>query len=107
MAREFYSIENYKNHGKIGISHQVFEEISNYVIKEIDGVESLDSPSRKHNTVCKLVRDQVYLTISIRVRYGINVNEIVNKIHNRVSQTILNMTEIMPAKIEVNIADVR
>ena len=37
MAKEFYMIENYKKNGKIGISHQVFEEIARYVTVEVDG----------------------------------------------------------------------
>ena len=42
MAKEFYLIENYKKNGKIGISHQVFEEIARYVTVEVDGVEFLE-----------------------------------------------------------------
>ena len=65
MAKEFYMIENYKKNGKIGISHQVFEEIARYVTVEVDGVEFLDETSslfKKQDIVCKIINDEVYIT---------------------------------------------
>ena len=110
MAKEFYMIENYKKNGKIGISHQVFEEISRYVTVEVDGVEFLEETSslfKKQDIVCKIINDEVYITINIRIRYNFNVGDVSQTIQDRVSQTILHMTEIMPKKIDVNVVDIR
>lgn len=110
MAKEFYLIENYKKNGKIGISHQVFEEISRYVTLEVDGVEFLEETSslfRKQDIVCKIINDEVYISINVRIRYNFNVGEVSQIIQDRVSQTILHMTEIMPKKIDVNVVDIR
>lgn len=110
MAKEYYMIENYKKNGKIGISHQVFEEIARYVTVEVDGVEFLDENSslfKKQDIVCKIINDEVYITINIRIRYNFNVGDVSQTIQDRVSQTILHMTEIMPKKIDVNVVDIR
>ncbi len=110
MAKEFYMIENYKKNGKIGISHQVFEEIARYVTVEVDGVEFLDETSslfKKQDIVCKIINDEVYIAINIRIRYNFNVGDVSQTIQDRVSQTILHMTEIMPKKIDVNVVDIR
>ena len=110
MAKEFYLIENYKKNGKIGISHQVFEEIARYVTVEVDGVEFLDESSsllKKQDIVCKIINDEVYIVINVRIRYNFNVGEVSQIIQDRVSQTILHMTEIMPKKVDVNLIDIR
>ncbi len=110
MAKEFYLIENYKKNGKIGISHQVFEEIARYVTVEVDGVEFLEETSslfKKQDIICKIINDEVYIIINVRVRYNFNVGEVSQIIQDRVSQTILHMTEILPKKIDVNIVDIR
>ena len=109
MAKEFYLIENYQKNGIIGISHQVFEEIARYVTVEVDGVEFLEETSslfKKQDIVCKIINDEVYITINVRIRYNFNVGEESQIIQDRVSQTILHMTEIMPKNIDVNVVDI-
>jgi len=110
MAKEFYLIENYKKNGKIGISHQVFEEIARYVTLEVDGVEFLEETSslfKKQDIVCKIINDELYITINVRIRYNFNVGDVSQIIQDRVSQFILHMTEITPKKIDVNVVDIR
>ena len=110
MAKEFYLIENYKKNGKIGISHQVFEEIARYVTLEVDGVEFLEETSslfKKQDIVCKIINDELYITINVRIRYNFNVGDVSQIIQDRVSQYILHMTEITPKKIDVNVVDIR
>lgn len=110
MAREFYLIENYRKNGNIGISPKVFEEIASFVAREIDGVELLDDSStlfRKSNISCKMFRNQISINMNIRIRYGFNVADVSSKLRANVSQTIFNMTELMPSKIDISIDDVR
>ena len=110
MAKDFYLIENYKKNGKIGISHQVFEEISRYVTVEVDGVEFLEETSslfKKQDIICKIIKDEVYISINVRIRYNFNVGEVSQVIQDRVSQAIYQFTEIMPKKVDVNVVDIR
>ena len=110
MAKEFYLIENYKKNGKIGIYHQVFEEIARYIAVEVDGVEFLEETSslfKKQDIVCKIIKDEVYISINVRIRYNFNVGEVSQIIQDRVSQMIHQLTEIMPKKVDVNVVDIR
>ena len=110
MAKEFYLIENYKKNGKIGISHQVFEEIARYVTVEVDGVEFLEETSslfKKQDIICKIIKDEVYISINVRIRYNFNIGEVSQVIQDRVSQAIHQLTEIMPKKVDVNVVDIR
>ena len=57
--------------------------------------------------VCKIINDELYITINVRIRYNFNVGDVSQIIQDRVSQFILHMTEITPKKIDVNVVDIR
>ncbi len=110
FQKNFYGIDNYKNSGKIGISTNVFEEITRLICLEIDGVDfSMDKNYlfRKQDITCKFKGDGCYISINLRVKYGYNVEKVCNEVREKVTQSLQYMTEVTPTKIDIFIADVK
>lgn len=110
FQKSFYGIDNYKNNGKIGISANVFEEITRLICLEIDGVDfAMDKNYlfRKQDIICKFKGDGCHIIINLRVKYGYNVEKVCKEVRERVTQSLQYMTEVTPTKIDIFIADVR
>lgn len=97
MAQAVYHyIKNYSNFGKIGISYDAIGNMIKETLKDIDNI-----------TISKVnceAKEGVFIAnLSIKVNYGVNVNEITNIIQEKVETSLVNMCEIGNPKINVKV----
>lgn len=92
-----------KSIGVIGLSVSVFESIAKYSIEDMNDVSLMLSTSFRKSVSCKVVNNQLVLTMNILVKIGKNVNDICNDIQQHVQNMIKEMTNINNVKVNINI----
>lgn len=107
MAQEYIAICESKNEiGFIALNKSVFQTIVNNVINEEKNVEFAESnsPFSKVPLSCKLVDEQLVITVSVKVRFNDNINEVSEKIQKKIYENIKHMTGYSPDFIDVKIS---
>lgn len=108
MAEYFY-IENNQKSGKIGISHDVFDEIIKNVVSKIQGVR-LSKPGKGfsfHKEIkCEIKNGKVTSYICIKIGKKEDESKLVKLIQDEVSSAIQDMTELIPFTPVVKIAGI-
>ena len=99
MAQAAYHyIENYSNVGKIGIAYNAISEMLKESIKDVKHF------ALTKNISCELGKDKVfYVTVSIKIDYGTNINELSEQIQERIELALLNMCEMKNVKINIKL----
>lgn len=87
--------------GNYYIEDKVFEEIAENTCLNIDGI----NPAKNDKNFCKVksLDDKDILTISIRIKKGIDIDSICNKIQEDISESIKLMTGIEFNNINIDI----
>ena len=99
MAQAAYHyIENYSNVGKIGIAYNAISEMLKESIKDVKHI------SLSKNINCEVGKDKVfYVTVSVKIDYGTNINSVSEQIQDRMENALLNMCEIKNVKINIKL----
>ena len=99
MANAVYHyIENYSNVGKIGIAYNAINEMLKEAIKDVKHVTLAKGIS------CEVSKDKVfYVTVSIKIDYGTNINKVSDAIQERIENALINMCEIKNSKINIKL----
>lgn len=92
MAQEYILVKESNEFGQIGISKKVFESIARIEIGEESNRMLPDSSRFKNAVNCKITKDQLILTVDVRLDYNLNVNEECAKLQNKIFQSIKFMT---------------
>ena len=76
MAQEYIALKERNNAGVIALSKSAFQTIAKIVVEEDENIRLADSATPfKYPISCKIVNDQLILSIDIKVKYSVNVNE--------------------------------
>lgn len=99
MANAVYHyIENYSNVGKIGIAYTAISDMLKEAIKDVKHVTLSKGIS------CEVGKDKVfYVTVSIKIDYGTNINKVSEAIQERIETALVNMCEIKNIKTNVKL----
>ena len=92
----YHYIKNYSNFGKIGIS---YEAISNMIKETLKDVEKVSISKIS----CEAKEGNFIASLSIKVDYGVNLNDVTNIIQEKVEMALSNMCEIGNPKINVKV----
>ena len=104
MAYEYIGFKNLEHlPGHFAISTSVIESIASIAVKEIENVELIDKTTLKNPVVVKVVENDLYLQISLRIRYSSNINDVCLNVQNKISQALLQMTAIRCKEIDIKI----
>jgi uncharacterized alkaline shock family protein YloU len=106
----YFLIENFTNNGALGISYQVFEEIAKICVSEVEGAtlssnEGLFKLNRP--VLCNIQSDGIEITVNVKIDTGLNVNDVCLKVQEKVQDSIYDMTEIKPKKIDIKVTGVK
>lgn len=106
--------------GKIRISNDVIMLIAKKAIEEIEGVVSFSgglpvgimeffskNTSAKKGVKIKNEETQVVINLSVVVKYGVIIPEIINKVQQKVKKSIEAMTDIEVSKVNVFVQDIQ
>ena len=104
-------IHYHTQEGDVVIYKEVIAAIIGLAVKEVKGVASLAGSSiggRHYPKGVKISVDQGKIEVGVEVNllYGFNIPETSEKIQDKVTQTIQNMTGLPIERVHVHIADV-
>ena len=95
MAQEYIALKERNNAGVIALSKSAFQTIAKIVVEEDENIRLADSATPfKYPISCKIVNDQLILSIDIKVKYSVNVNEESSKVQSKIFENIEHMTGI-------------
>lgn len=104
MAQEYIALKEQNNDGMIAISKTAFETIARNVIDEEDKLKlSEGNALMKKALSAKVVEDQLILTIDVKVKYNVNVNDVCSKVQGRIFENIEHMTGYTPDVIDIRV----
>lgn len=103
MAQEYILVKESNEFGHIGISKKVFESIASIEIGELTGNMLPDSTRFKNAVNCKITKDQLILTVDVRLDYNLNVNEECAKLQNKIFQSVKYMTGYSVDVIDIKV----
>ena len=105
MAKEYIVINNHRqNEGLIALSKHVLESIVKYSFEEEKNCSIAQKEGPFNSPVmCKVNKNKLEIAINLKIKYGINVNEICELLQEKVKNTIYLMTDIKCNDIEMNV----
>ena len=95
----YYSNPENEKLGKINIGLPVFNLIAEKTVKEMDGVHI----HGKSAVLSELDGSDLTLTINTKVDYGVLASKVSKEIQEKVVLAILDMTNVKPKAIHVNV----
>ena len=104
MAQEYIALKERNNAGVIALSKSAFQTIAKIVVEEDENIRLGDSATPfKYPISCKIVNDQLILSIDIKVKYSVNVNEESSKVQSKIFENIEHMTGYTPDIIDIHV----
>lgn len=104
MAQEYIALKEKNNLGIIALSKSAFQTIAKIVIEEDESLQLAETSTPfKYPMSCKIQNDQLILTIDVKVKYSVNVNETCNKVQSKIFENIEHMTEYTPDVIDIRV----
>lgn len=104
MAQEYILIkEKEEETGLIALSKGVFETISEISIDEEENVSLVDNKTLKKAIQCKIASNKLNVAVEVKVKYGANVNEACEKLQERISSNIFQMTNLKCNLVDVKV----
>ena len=103
MAQEYFAINTSSSTGIFGLTKEVFVTIAELAISESNQAE-LGENTRFHRAItCKLTQDKMMINAEVKVKYGLNVNEVCLDLQKRIYSAIYNMSDIKVDFIDVKV----
>lgn len=103
MAQEYVLSKEKSELGNIAINKKVFELIAQIEVEE-EAPNVLPDNSRFKNAVnCKITKDQLILTLDLKVAYSKNVNDICAKLQNRIIDSIKHMSGYDVDQVDIKV----
>ena len=104
MAQDYIMIRSQSDIGIVALNRSVFTTIAKIAIDEEDSIVLNDGGSLfKYPISCKIVNDQLILSIDIKVKYSVNVNEESSKVQSKIFENIEHMTGYTPDIIDIHV----
>lgn len=107
---EYVYIQNYTRKGAMGISHVVFDQIAAVATNLVSGATVKENPNdffRLHKPItCSIKNGLVDVKIQVNISSGVNVSEVCLRIQEEVASALRMMTELVPFKIIVEVANI-
>lgn len=106
----YYSNPSNNKFGKINIGLPVFNLIAEKAAKEVEGVHIDDSQGifsyNKGSIVSELDGTDLTIFINIKITYGVVASAVSKQIQEKVTRSIMEMSNIKPKAVNVNVIGV-
>ncbi|MEE0830558.1 MAG: Asp23/Gls24 family envelope stress response protein [Longicatena sp.] len=104
MAQEYVALKEQNNDGMIAISKSAFETIAKNVVDEEEQIKLADGNSLiKKALAAKIVNEQLVLSLEVKVKYNVNVNDVCSKVQAKIFENIEHMTGYTPDVIDIRV----
>lgn len=104
MAQEYILIkEKEEEAGLIALAKGVFETISQISIDEEENVCLVENTTMKKGVQCKIANNKLNVAVEVKVKYGANVNQVCEKLQDRISSNVFQMTNLKCNLVDVKV----
>lgn len=106
---EYVYVQNYNKQGMMGISYQVFDQITEIATNKINGATVSKKKTRfslSRPVKCSIKNGTVTVSISLIVSPEFNVEEVAREVQENVATSLKEMTELIPFNISVEVINV-
>ncbi|MEA5026426.1 MAG: Asp23/Gls24 family envelope stress response protein [Erysipelotrichaceae bacterium] len=104
MAYEYLNLKSDSgDNSKIALSKGVFEAIVKTTLNEDAKAVLPDQTAFSKSIVCKIINNNLNINVDIRVKYGSNVNDICERLQEKIFQNIYHMTDIKCYFIDIKV----
>ena len=87
-------------YGSYILSPKVFKDIAEIAINDVKNI----APAKKEDfVVCKVGKNKIELTISVRIKQGVDVVETCGKLQETINENLLLMTGVECEDINIDI----
>lgn len=90
--------------GKVVYNTGIVRNIVALAVAEVEGAMPLQES--QNGISLYLEKDGIYVSVSVKVKYGYNVPELAYRIQQSVKQSVENMTHYKVSEVDVHIRDV-
>ena len=105
MAQEYIALKENNNDGIIALSKSAFQTIAKIVIEEDENLKLAETSTPfKYPLVCKIANDQLILTMDVKVKYSVNVNDVCSKLQGKIFENIEPLTGFQPDQIDIRVS---
>lgn len=103
MAQEYIALKERNQDGIIALSKSAFQTITKNVIDEDENLNLADGGAFKYPLNCKIVNDQLILSVEVKAKYNVNVNDACQKVQSKIFENIEHMTGYTPDIIDIRV----
>ncbi len=104
MAQEYVAIKENNQNGIIAMSKRVFQSIAKIAIEEDDNLKIATKNGLFSDALsCKVVNDQLVLTVNVKIKNGANVHDTCAKVQGRIFENIEHMCGYQPDMIDIRV----
>ena len=90
--------------GKVVYNTGIVRNIVALAVSEVEGAMPLQES--QNGISLYLEKEGIYVSVSVKVKYGYNVPELAYRIQQSIKQSVENMTHYKVAQVDVHIQDV-
>ncbi len=94
-------LKEIRNDGNFYLNEAIFCEIADLSISRVEG--AFPAKNNTRNTTIKIVKNEIHLEVNIKVKQGVNVHNICEKLQNKIYLNIFQTTEIKPTEINIKV----
>jgi uncharacterized alkaline shock family protein YloU len=108
---EYYTYKESPINGDIMMSVQVFDIITKECVAEdkdidLDSTRGFSMSGSKNLVNCRIVDNQVYITVHIKVKYGVNVSQKTKNLQQRIASTIKEITNVDVKAVDIVVVNI-
>ncbi|MEG0290615.1 MAG: Asp23/Gls24 family envelope stress response protein [Erysipelotrichaceae bacterium] len=103
MAQEYIAVKQKNEIGVIALSKQVFQTIALIAIEEEPNVVLGEITPFKYPLNVKTQDDKLVITLEIKIKYNVNVNEVCARLQNKIYDSIAHMSDYIPDIIDIKV----
>lgn len=102
MANEYIQLKQNDELGIIAITKHAFELITTFTVDE-DEDASLVSTKFTKAVGVKISNNKLFVSVDVHIKYGTNVNRVVDRLQEKIAKTIKDMTDYHSTSVDINV----
>jgi|SRR5690554_1299175 len=103
MANEYIQLKQNEELGIIAITKHAFELIATFTVDEDEDASLVISKFTKPVGV-KISNNKLFISVDVNIKYGKNVNRVVDRLQEKIVKTIKDMTDYQSTNVDINVA---
>ena len=108
---DYYTFSKGSVNGNILMNVQVFDVITKKTVSEmkkvsLDTSKGIQIPGTKAVVSCSIKDNEVFISIHVRMKYGVNIAKITKEIQEKIASAIKQMTGVIVKHIDIEVDNI-